>query len=165
MPDNFHVRWMIRKDMPEVLQTEWLSFEHAWVEEDFLKCLRQRNCIGMVIEIERTATVIGYMIYLLHKTRLEILNFAVHPDHRRKGAGRKMVEKLVSKLSSHRRVKMDIHVSERNLDAQLFFRQMRFLAVGVDPGWFDTEDGYRMEYQFEEEADETKPVAKRVRQG
>ena len=43
-----HIRWMIRRDMPEVLQTEQESFEHSWTEEDFLRCLRQRNCIGMV---------------------------------------------------------------------------------------------------------------------
>ena len=29
-----HIRWMIRRDMPEVLQTEQESFEFAWTEED-----------------------------------------------------------------------------------------------------------------------------------
>ena len=38
-----HIRWMIRRDMPEVLHTEQQSFEFAWTEEDFLRCLRQRN--------------------------------------------------------------------------------------------------------------------------
>ena len=36
--------------MPEVLRTERASFEYAWTEDDFLRCLRQRNCIGMVAE-------------------------------------------------------------------------------------------------------------------
>ena len=45
-----HIRWMIRRDMPEVLQTEQESFDYSWTEEDFLRCLRQRNCIGMVAE-------------------------------------------------------------------------------------------------------------------
>ncbi len=35
-----HIRWMIRRDMPEVLQTEQESFEYPWTEEDFLRCLR-----------------------------------------------------------------------------------------------------------------------------
>ena len=26
------------------------SFEFPWSEEDFIRCLRQRNCIGMVAE-------------------------------------------------------------------------------------------------------------------
>ncbi len=46
-----HIRWMIRRDMPEVLQTEQESFDYSWTEEDFLRCLRQRNCIGMVADI------------------------------------------------------------------------------------------------------------------
>src|SRR5690348_2779098 len=43
-----HIRWMIRRDMPEVMRTERASFEYSWTEDDFLRCLRQRNCIGMV---------------------------------------------------------------------------------------------------------------------
>ena len=45
-----HIRWMIRRDMPEVLSIENESFEFPWSEEDFIRCLRQRNCIGMVAE-------------------------------------------------------------------------------------------------------------------
>ena len=78
-----HIRWMIRRDMPEVLQTEQESFEYAWTEEDFLRCLRQRNCIGMVAE--QGEKVVGFMIYELHKSKLHILNFAVHPACRRAG--------------------------------------------------------------------------------
>src|SRR2546423_1822739 len=76
-----HIRWMIRRDMPEVLQTEQQSFEYPWTEEDFLRCLRQRNCIGMVAE--QGEKVVGFMIYELPKAKLHILNFAVHPGWRR----------------------------------------------------------------------------------
>ena len=47
-----HIRWMIRRDMPEVLQIEAASFEFPWLEDDFIRCLRQRNCIGMVAEYD-----------------------------------------------------------------------------------------------------------------
>src|SRR5438132_482883 len=91
-----HIRWMIRRDMPEVLQTEQESFEYSWTEEDFLRCLRQRNCIGMVAE--QGERVVGFMIYELHKAKLHILNFAVHPHYRRGGVGAQMVQKRISKL-------------------------------------------------------------------
>src|SRR6476660_3526776 len=90
-----HIRWMIRRDMPEVIQTEQESFEYAWTEEDFLRCLRQRNCIGMVAA--QGEKVVGFMIYELHKAKLHILNFAVHPSCRRLGVGAQMTAKLVSK--------------------------------------------------------------------
>ena len=38
-----HIRWMIRRDMAEVLDIEGQCFEFPWSEDDFVRCLRQRN--------------------------------------------------------------------------------------------------------------------------
>ncbi len=143
-----HIRWMIRRDMPEVLQTEQQSFEFAWTEEDFLRCLRQRNCIGMVAE--QGEKVVGFMIYELHKAKLHILNFAVHPGCRRSGVGAQMVQKLISKLSSHRRTRITLEVRETNLAAQLFFSKQGFKAVRVLRGYYEDsgEDAYLLQYRF-----------------
>lgn len=143
-----HIRWMIRRDMPEVLQTEQLSFDYAWTEEDFLRCLRQRNCIGMVAE--QGEKVIGFMIYELHKAKLHILNFAVHPSWRRHGVGSQMVAKLISKLSSHRRTRITLEVRETNLGAQMFFSKQGFRATRVLRCFYEDsgEDAYLMEYRF-----------------
>ena len=141
-----HIRWMIRRDMPEVLQIEQESFEFAWTEEDFLRCLRQRNCIGMVAE--QGDKVVGFMIYELHKTKLHILNFAVQGPARRHSVGAQMVAKLVSKLSSHRRTRITLEVRETNLAAQLFFRSQDFRAVRVLRAYYEDsgEDAFLMHY-------------------
>jgi ribosomal-protein-alanine N-acetyltransferase len=143
-----HIRWMIRRDMPEVLQTEQQSFEYAWTEEDFLRCLRQRNCIGMVAE--QGEKVVGFMIYELHKNKLHILNFAVSPQCRRLGVGAQMTAKLISKLSSHRRTRITLEVRETNLAAQLFFRTQGFRAVRVLRSFYDDsgEDAFLMQYRL-----------------
>src|ERR671926_1967062 len=103
-----HIRWMIRRDMPEVLAIEHASSDFPWCEEEFLRVLRQRNCIGMVAE--HGERVVGFMIYELHKAKLQVLNFAVAPEFRRQGVGRQMMVKLVGKLSSHRRTRIVLHV-------------------------------------------------------
>ena len=143
-----HIRWMIRRDMPEVLEAEQQSFEFPWSEEDFLRCLRQRNCIGMVAE--HGEKVVGFMIYELHKAKLHILNFAVHPTWRRQGVGAQMVAKLISKLSNHRRTRITLEVRETNLQAQLFFRAQGFRATRVLSGYYEDtgEDAFVMEYRF-----------------
>jgi len=143
-----HIRWMIRRDMPEVLRAEQDSFEFAWTEEDFLKCLRQRNCIGMVAECDEH--VVGFMIYELHKAKLHVLNFAVHPEHRRNGVGRAMVGKLIGKLSSHRRTKISLAVRETNLAAQLFFKAVNFRATKVMRAYYEDsgEDAFLMQYRL-----------------
>ena len=160
-----HIRWMIRRDMPEVLQTEQESFEYAWTEEDFLRCLRQRNCIGMVAE--QGEKVVGFMIYELHKAKLHILNFAVHPAYRRLGIGAQMVAKLVSKLSSHRRTRITLEIRETNLAAQLFFRTQGFRAVRVLRAYYEDsgEDAFLMQYCLDGEVvDEVEDTVNRIAQ-
>ena len=149
-----HIRWMIRRDMPEVLQTEQESFDYSWTEEDFLRCLRQRNCIGMVAE--HGEKVVGFMIYELHKNKLHILNFAVHPTWRRHGVGAQMVAKLISKLSSHRRTRITLEVRETNLPAQLFFRAQGFKAVRVLRNFYEDsgEDAFLMQYRLADDTGE-----------
>src|SRR6266513_133071 len=143
-----HIRWMIRRDMAEVLEIERSAFEFPWFEEEFIRCLRQRNCIGMVAE--HGERVVGFMIYELHKNKLHILNFAVHPAWRRLGVGAQMVAKLISKLSSHRRTRITLEVRETNLSAQLFFHRQEFKAVRVLRAFYEDsgEDAFLMEYRF-----------------
>ncbi len=148
---RIHIRWMIRRDMPEVLKIESESFEFPWSEEDFIRCLRQRNCIGMVAEHDER--VVGFMIYELHKTRLHILNFSVASQFRRRHVGTQMASKLISKLSSQRRTRIVLEVRETNLDAQMFFKNSGFKAVSVLRSYYDDtpEDAYLMQYRYQNE--------------
>lgn len=144
-----HIRWMIRRDMPEVLEIENRSFLDAWDEEEFIRHLRQKNCIGMVAE--RDERVVGYMIYDLHRRRLELLKLAVHPAFRRQRVGAQLVRKLIGKLSPQRRTELVAMVDDRLTGAHLFFRAAGMVATTVVRDWIDTvdndvRDAYRFEY-------------------
>ena len=143
-----HLDWMIRRHMPEVNEIEQKSNRFPWSEEDFIRCLRQRNCIGMVAE--HADRVVGYMIYELHKKRLHLLKFAVHPDFRRQGVGRQMMKKLIDKLAPQRRTGVTLEVPESNLPAQLFLKEMGFEAFNLLKNFYDDqeipEDAYLMRY-------------------
>ena len=140
------IRWMIRNDLAEVMAIEQQCFEFPWTEEELLNELRRKNVIGMVAE--RQERIVGFMIYELLKSQLHVLNFAVDPLEQRTGVGRQMVEKLVNKLSQQRRTEIVLEVRETNLAAQLFFRQMGFMAIGVLFGHYEDtdEDAYQMRY-------------------
>jgi len=142
-----HVRWMIRRDMADVLAIEAECFEFLWLEEDFVRCLRQRNCLGMVAE--RDDRVVGFMIYELGRSRIHVLNFAVGAGERRRGAGTQMVAKLIEKLSVQRRSRITLEVRETNLPAQLFFRATGFQAVSVLREFYEDapEDAYVFAYR------------------
>jgi len=151
---NPQIRWLIRRDMGEVLDIEKEVAEVPWGEEEFLASMRRRNCIGMVAENDQY--IKGFMIYELHKSKLRILNFAVDPDVQRKGIGTQMVERLVDKLSQQRRREITIELRETNLPAQYFFKAQDFKAVQVARGYFDDtgEDAYIMRYRIHEPAEE-----------
>lgn len=144
------IRWLIRRDMDEVLAIERASFEHPWTEEEFLVVLRTKNCIGMVLEVG--TSVKGFMLYELHQENLRILNFAVDPDERNKGYGTALVEKLVGKLSEQRRHEINLEVRETNVPAQLFFAGLGFKAIGILKGHYEDshEDAYHMRYTLGE---------------
>ncbi len=155
---KLQIRWLIRRDMAEVLEIERQSFEFAWTEEDFLCCLRQRNCIGMVAECDQQ--IVGFMIYELHKSKLHILNFAVASSMRRSGIGSKMVMKLIDKLSQQRRQEIVLEVRETNLSAQLFFKDQGFRAYRVLRGHYDdtSEDAYLMRYKLVDSEEHILPL-------
>ena len=159
---DVHIRWMIRRDMPEVLEIEESSFEFPWTEEDFIRCLRQRNCIGMVAEYDEK--VVGFMIYELHREQLHVLNFSVGPDCRRHGVGSQMVSKLLGKLSQQRRNQITLEIRETNLAAQVFFRDLGFKAISVLRDYYDdtVEDAYVMQYMYQPEPAEVIPFSNRI---
>ena len=134
-PGGIQIRWMLRRDMPEVLAIERRSFPMPWTEADFMECLRQRNSIGMVAE-RANDEIVGYMVYQLATKSISLLNFAVHPDYRLRGIGSCMVDKLFSKVSQNRRDRILVHVVEDNLNAHLFWRAMGFKCLRVDRGMF-----------------------------
>jgi [ribosomal protein S18]-alanine N-acetyltransferase len=146
---SVHIRWMIRRDMAEVNEIEQRSFEFPWSDEDFIRCLRQRNCIGMVAE--HSERIVGFMIYELHKNRLHILNFAVHPEFSRRGVGDQMIRKLISKLAPQRRSRIMLEVRETNLAAQLFFKQLGFRAISLLREFYEDtpEDAYLMQFRLD----------------
>lgn len=139
-------RWMVRRDMPEVLAIEQQSFEFAWSEEDILSCLRQQNCIGMIAE--QNDKIVGFMIYELLKSQLHLLNFAVLETSRRQGVGSTMISKLIRKLEQQKRTEIRTEVRESSIAAQLLFKALGFRATKVLRDYYEdsSEDAYLMRY-------------------
>jgi ribosomal-protein-alanine N-acetyltransferase len=154
-PIEVHIRWMIRRDMVGVLEIEKQSFDYPWTEDEFIRVLRCRYHIGMVAEHE--GCVVGFMVYALHKHRLELLNIAVDDRWRRASIGKQFIEKLASKLSVNRRTRIVIDVRETNLTAQLFLSSTGLLATQVIDDYYDgfSESAIRFEYKhYEGKGDE-----------
>jgi len=141
-----HMRWMIRRDLPDVLEIERASFEFPWAEDDFIRCLRQRNCIGVVAEFGPNGAKerAGYIVYELHAGRFHVLSFAVHPKFRRSGVGAAMLDWLKGRLGRLNRRHIFFEIRESNVPAQLFARAQGFRAQSILRSFYDDtgEDAY-----------------------
>lgn len=146
---EIHLRWMIDRDIDEVVAIERRSFEFPWTEQEIRQFRQQRNGFGFVVEHDER--VVGFVLYEVHPHRLHVVNLAVQPEFRRRGVGATMVRYLVDKLSAQRRNRIVLEVRERNLDAQLFFRAMGFHAVKVLRDFYDNspEDAYVFQYRYQ----------------
>ncbi|TWT65651.1 GNAT family N-acetyltransferase [Crateriforma conspicua] len=149
--EEFNIRWMIRRDMPDVLGIEDNSFAEPWSLDDFTKCLRQRSVIGFVAETDDR--VVGFMIYQLHLHHIELLSLAVEAGFRQCGIGSAMIGKLRGKLSHERRSSIQTFVSESSLDAQLFFKARGFRCIEIVHDHFETPNAdastaYLMQFSY-----------------
>ena len=144
-----HIRWIIRRDMPEVLDIESRLNPYPWEEDDFIRHLRQRNTIGMVAE--KHDEVIGFLIYELHKNHIDVLKLAVDPDRRKESIGSQLSRKIIGKLTPQRRRRALITLRKSNLSGQLFLKSCGWFATKFLQGWYDDsgEDGYVMEHWFQ----------------
>lgn len=147
---SYQIRWLIRRDMPSVLDIENQSFDTPWNEENFLQVLRQRSCIGMVA-VDNKCRILAFMVYELHQSMIQVLDFAVHPDHRLQGVGKSMIARVKDKLSQQRRREIMLAIRETNLDAQLFFSKQDFRAERVIENYYENtnEAAYIFRYQLE----------------
>ena len=148
---DVQIRWLIRHDLPDVIDIENECFEFPWDEGDFLVQLNQLNCIGMVAEVDNR--IVGFMIYELHKNNFHMVSLAVAKESQSNRVGTAMMRQMISKLTPERRQRITTKVRETNLAAQLFFQSCGFVATGIERDAFDDsdEDAYAMEYTIKGE--------------
>lgn len=139
------LRWMIRRDKPEVMQIE-NSTVNPWTEDEMTNYLRQRNCIGKVCEMNHR--VAGFMVYELHKDKLCLKRLAVRDDVRWIGIGTLLLQSIVDKLSIQRRNEAFFVVGESNYPMQCLGRKCGFICTDILRDFHDDEDGYFMSYKI-----------------
>jgi len=148
---TYHVRWMIRKDMADILKIENLFSQYNWNENDYIFVLRKRNTIGLIVEDydDTNRGVLASMVYELHQDRLQIIRFISAEPAKDNEAVDELLKKLIGKLSIDRRTRIKIVIPETNLELLDYFKNNNFRAMKILKSHFDEfEDGFVMQYQL-----------------
>lgn len=105
------VRWVSREDLEAVAKLEELCFSIPWstnaIEEAFA------NELYRFVAVEENGSVVGYANFRIVADEGEIERVAVHPDSRRRGYGRKLMEAMVeySRKKGVRDMTLDVRVN------------------------------------------------------
>jgi ribosomal-protein-alanine N-acetyltransferase len=132
---KFKIRmmWLMVKDTEFVLEIDRRSYPEPWTEERFVRVMKRRDSIGMIAKDDHEL-ICGFMIYKLMRSAILVRRFAVHPDYRELSVGTQMLKRLMEKLSSNRRTRLNCSVDEYHVQSQLWLRKRGFRAIGIDQG-------------------------------
>jgi ribosomal-protein-alanine N-acetyltransferase len=134
-------------DLPAVLATDRLSFPApVWSADDYRAALWRTDVVGWAaLSGDRC---VGHVVYRASRRVVRVLALAVHPHHRRQGAGTALLLRAAFRAAATNRRAVVARVRETNLPALSFFRSCGFEAVGLDREFYaDTrEDGVRLRF-------------------
>lgn len=147
-----HIRFAIRKDIPQLVEIEKHGPAPHWDEWEFVAEFKDRHTIARVI-VDGNADngpVVGFVVYRLERLAIVVVNLAVHEDYRRRGYGRQLLTAVIEKLSPTKRTAVLIRVHEKNIAAQRFLRKCGFSSETVARGAYDDgkSDGYDFAFRL-----------------
>ena len=151
--ETYTVRPMEERDLPQVASIEKLIFSRPWSREGFGAALSMPDNLYVVAveEGERNGdpgeTVIGYCGLYASFDEGEIVNVAVHPDHRRQKAAQKMLRCLIMEGTKRGLERFILEVRAGNLAAVRLYETLGFVKLGVRKHFYEapTEDALIME--------------------
>jgi ribosomal-protein-alanine N-acetyltransferase len=119
---------MTQKHVPSVAVLEKLCFSDPWSENSVASELS--NPLSLWLVALEDETVIGYIGSQTVMGETDMMNVAVHPDHRRRGIARRLIEVLIQMLKERESQCLTLEVRASNISAIYLYTEMSFQVVG-----------------------------------
>lgn len=121
-------------DIEQVIAIERASFQFPWSTRFFLEEL-QVDCARSILA-EVKGRIVGYVLFWFLSEEVDIHNIAVHPDFRRHGIGRLLLDQVVEAARRQECVRVTLDVRHSNSAAQSLYRSFGFDTRGLRKGYY-----------------------------
>lgn len=118
----------------QVAALEKLCFSDPWSENSVAAELKNKLALWMVA-LEGD-TVLGYVGSQSVLGESDMMNIAVHPDHRRKGCAEALVLALCDALKGQGNTTLALEVRSSNEPAKALYGKLGFLLAGRRPNYY-----------------------------
>jgi ribosomal-protein-alanine N-acetyltransferase len=116
-------------DVPAVLEIERLSFSSPWPAYAFEQELTT-NRLAHYVVARSDGRAVGFAGIWLMVDEAHVTTFGVHPDHRRRGVGRRLLLRLAELAIELGTARMTLEVRVSNAAAQALYRSFGFRVAG-----------------------------------
>ena len=114
--------------VPQIAYLETVCFHDPWSEKSIASELE--NALSLWLVAVEGDEVIGYVGSQTVLGWTDMMNVAVHPDHRRKGVGEKLVLALEDALKEQESTCLTLEVRASNQPAKSLYEKLGFSEVG-----------------------------------
>lgn len=118
-------------DLDAVVAIERQSFERPWTREHFARELASdisRTIVARGVGVSKAP--IGYVCRWLVAGEIQVLNLAVHKDHRRRGIGRQLMRQVLDEAGRTKVGCVTLEVRDGNVEAVALYESIGFNRVG-----------------------------------
>ena len=108
------------------MSLEKLVFEgESYTSEIFQQYIKMG---GEVWVIEEDGEIIAYILYIIYDRMAHLISIAVHPNHRGKGLGRKLISKMEEEAKRQGAERVWLEVKANN-PARTFYRRLGYREI------------------------------------
>jgi ribosomal-protein-alanine N-acetyltransferase len=124
---------MSREHLSEVAAIEEMSFSVPWSAESLELMLTEQASALVALE---DGKVIGYVGMMCVLEEGQIINVAVHPDARRRGVGRALMQAAEAYAKERGIVFLSLEVRESNIAARSMYSSLGWIEQGIRKGFY-----------------------------
>ena len=124
--NEIRLRRLAYSDLPSVLAIERRSFQTPWSLAMFVLELSKPS--GICLAAVRDDRLIGYLVCSRYADVWHLMNIAVHPEARREGIARNLLERLFDEAGADARYTLEVRTS--NHGAIAMYERFGFRRAG-----------------------------------
>jgi len=128
---------MNRGDLRLVMDIEKKSFSHPWHLSSFEGEIQNYDISFPYVVIHpESGKLIGYIIFWQIGDEVQISNFALHPDFRRKGIGSSVLRRILNIIQRRGARMVILEVRESNNSARFLYKKFGFKEAGIRKDYY-----------------------------
>ena len=128
------ITMMTASHVPQIAELEKLCFNDPWSENSIASELDNRlSCWLVALDDDK---VIGYVGSQTVLGETDMMNIAIHPDHRKRGIATELIERLIQALKERDSHSLMLEVRASNEPAKSLYTKMGFELVGIRKNYY-----------------------------